>query len=131
MTRPSRLADEWASRIKELERLRESAPEWAWLWEIRLRVLRFLHSRYGHTPLAERRPAPPASSWIDPRPETATGAESNRPSQWMSRQEMREILDDIHEIASFGADDETEFPFESAAPLGACAGGEGSDDRPA
>lgn len=110
MTRTPRLADEWSARIEALERLVETEPEWAWLWEIRLRVLRFLRSRYGHTESAAKRPSPSAPFWIDTRPELTSGGNATRPSQWMSRQEMREILDDIHEIATSPDDDELDHP---------------------
>lgn len=51
------------------------------------------------------------------RPEPTSGGNAPRPSQWMSRQEMREILDDIHEVASFRAiDEETLRPEEPSVP---------------
>lgn len=104
--RTPRLADEWSARIDRLNRLMETAPEWAWLWEIRLRVLQFLHSRYGETDAATRLPSPPAPFRIDTPPEPINNAA--RPKQWMSRDEMREILDDIHEIANSPPDDDAD-----------------------
>jgi hypothetical protein len=42
--------DLWASRVEKLQSLREQHPDGpVWLWNIRIRILSFLISRYSHS----------------------------------------------------------------------------------
>lgn len=101
MKRSRRLIDDWQARITGLERLRQTAPEWNWLWDIRLQVLRFLRSRYADRDVAQRPPATETRDVgaIEPAPFEYPPHDPERDTPRMSREEMREILEEIHEIA--------------------------------
>ncbi|MHC5114015.1 MAG: hypothetical protein ACYTGP_06255, partial [Planctomycetota bacterium] len=51
----------WAEELARLEELLRADPhgEWAWLWQLRLRILRFLDSQHRWRPRATRRWRPP------------------------------------------------------------------------
>lgn len=101
MNRSRRLIDDWQARIASLERLRQTAPEWNWLWDIRLKVLQFLRSRYADRDVAQRPPVADArdTGAIESAPFEYPPHDPERTAPRMSREEMREILEEIHEIA--------------------------------
>jgi len=118
-----RLIDDWSVRIAELERLQRVAPEWGWLWEIRLKVLRFLSSRYADREVAQHEPAPPVPPAVlsdreDWRPASELALRDTTQAQpRMSHEEIREILDDIHRIAqTTGQEEVDEFSFDEPLP---------------
>ena len=98
MKRSHRLIDDWQARIAGLERLRQTAPEWNWLWDIRLKVLRFMQARYADRDVAQRPPVTIAAE-AEAAPFQYPPHDPERDAPRMSREEMREILDEIHEIA--------------------------------
>ncbi len=67
---PDLVLDEWRRRLAHLTRLLEQADqrEWAWLWETRSRILRFLLERYSPEELgqADDAPSPSPDESVEP-----------------------------------------------------------------
>ena len=99
----TRFSEDWRSRIQVLEQLLVSQPEYAWLWEIRLKIMRFLIARYGTRQFAsgvfadaEPESLVPLRFAVDARPILPP----NPPQAPRKPEHLRELLEDIHEAVS-------------------------------
>ena len=96
----TRFLADWRSRVQALEQLLVSQPEYAWLWEIRLKIMKFLIARYGTGPItsgvfsqAESESMAPLRFAVHARPTLPPSP----PQAAKKPQELRELLEDIHE----------------------------------
>ena len=95
--------EEWCSRLFELHRLTQQEPQGpTWLWRIRIKILKYLVTRYADEPIAK-------TPFADERTRRADTVSSppltmlNRPLPEVrhpprSAQIVRPVLDEIHTL---------------------------------